>query len=91
MKEINEYLFNVYNLIYLNHKSGLLERPKKFHLCKEDKKILNIIWRVYKIYRYSIGKKAFQNIVIDYSLSTKRNIIESGNEVAEEIQKIIKK
>jgi hypothetical protein len=91
MEFINEYLFKVFNLIYLNKINGLIEPPRKFKLCKKDKRILNKIYRVYEVYKYKINKKTFYNIVVEYSIKMNTVVIKSGVEVAEQLEKIIKK
>jgi hypothetical protein len=89
MKELNDYIFNVFNLIKNVKDNGLLERPKKYKLNRFDKNILINVYDLYKVYKLKITKKQFIDLVIEYSLNTNTNILKSGIEVGENIEKII--
>lgn len=89
MEELNTYIYNVFSLIKVVRDKGLLERPIQYKLNKYDRKVLNELYRLYKIYNLKINRKIYINLCIEYSLNTNINIIQSGIEVAENIEKII--
>lgn len=88
MKELNNYIYNVFNLIRQTQQSGFLQRPLTYHITKTDKKILNNIYNVYKIYKYGLTKSDFRLIVKDYSLNSGFNIIKAGSEMGQLLEKI---
>lgn len=88
MKEINEYIYNVLNLVYTYQTKGLLQKPIEYKLNRHDKKILNKIYDVYHVYKHSITRKEFIKITINYSVSSGINIIRSGSEIANSFEKI---
>ena len=89
MEELNRYIFSVFNLLKILREKGLLERPVKYKLNRYDKNILMKVYDLYKIHKLKLSKKQFNNLVIEYSLNTNKNIITSGIEVAVNIEKII--
>lgn len=89
MEELNTYIYNVFSLIKVVRDKGLLERPIEYKLNKYDRKVLNELYILYKIYNLKINRKIYINLCIEYSLNSNINIIKSGIEVAENIEKII--
>ena len=90
MKGLNNYIFEVYDLIHKNYQSGFVEKPKDFKIPKRDKKIINKIYEIYSIYRYKIDKKSFYKMVIHYSLQSENCLIKSASDIAEMIEKTIR-
>lgn len=91
MKEINEYFYKVFDLVYKTKHSGLLEKPKKYTLNKNDKRILKKIYNVYKLYNCKISKEQFMEMVCDYSIAMNKDIITSGWQIAENTLRVLKK
>ena len=88
MEQLNTHIFNVFNMIRQFQQSGFLVRPLKYRIYHKDKKVLNNIYIVYKLYCYGLSKKDFHKICIDYTTNTGTNIIKSGSDMAELLEKI---
>ena len=89
MEKLNDYIWNVFNLINQSLNKGLIEKPKKYRLNKKDKKVLNNIYNLDKLYIKGITPKEFRQISINYSINTGENIITSGLKCSTELKKII--
>ena len=91
MKEVNNYLYQIFTLMQQCQGKGLLQRPKRLRVCYRDKKVLKTIYNVYHLYKHKIPFSEFINMSVNYTISTGDNLIKSGQFVAELIEKTTKK
>lgn len=89
MEQLNEYIFNVFDLILKSHQGGIICKPKEYKINKDDRIILKKIYDLHRIYRYGITRSKFNEMVVNYTLSTLTNTIKGGQEVAELLEKTI--
>lgn len=87
MDRLNEYIFNIFQLLHTCQVKGLIKKPVKYKINRYDKKVINQIYDVYKIYRWKITRKQFRNMCINYSVSSGINIVKSGNDICVLIEK----
>lgn len=90
MKVLNDYLFNVLKTIQMCQNKGLLKKPLKYKMNRNDKKVINNIYNIYTMYKYGINKKEFKEMCINYSVNSGINIIKSANDICILIEKIKK-
>lgn len=88
INDLNEYMYNILNLVFTYQTKGLLQKPLKYRINRNDKRILNKIYDVYKVYEHKITRKEFIKLTINYSVSSGINIIRSGQDVASSFEKI---
>lgn len=90
MVKINQYVFSVFSFILKVQQNGLLEKANEYKLHKNDKKLLEVLYNTYEIYKLKITFNQFIGLVKQYSLDTNQDIIKSGDECAIELKKLIK-
>jgi hypothetical protein len=91
MEIINNYMYNVFLLMKKKQNNGEITQYREYKIHKEDLKILKNIYNIYKIYRFKITFNEFLKTVKENTLSNRIEIIKSGLECAELIEKIMNK
>ena len=88
MKELNEYIFAVFNLMrQFHYMGGFNDQLKPYRINKQDKKTINTIYNVYKLYRKNITKRVFIKMIKDLSLTNGKSVITNGVDIAEMLVK----
>jgi len=89
MEDLNGYLYNVYNSMSLLNNNGFIKKVNYIKFNKYDKRVLNKIFSIYKIYKYKINKNIFYRMVGTYSILTNKNFIKSGIDISNYLEKIM--
>lgn len=90
MEKVNEYVLMVFKMMIKLNNNGYIRKIRPVEICKQDRKVLNKIFTIYKIYNYQISKRIFRKMVVIHSIISKDNFIISGMKVADRLEKIMK-
>lgn len=87
MENLNKYIFNVYTTIHQLQVGGKLEKPIRFKMNRNDRRILLNAYNAFAIYKHKIKPNEFLMMVEAYHTSSCIDIILSGLEVINILEK----